>query len=175
MARRKKVDPDAPAGLNPATLDQLIAGVSTPADLEAVFKTLKKQLTERILQAELTAHLGYPPGAPPVATNARNGTTPKTVRTDDGMLALEIPRDRDQLDDLRAPEAVRGIPMLPATRRTGDSGTSRHGDSAISKLLAYDASLREPTAIEYTPGPAKSSRWDSDSTDDTPIHAKAGW
>ena len=95
MARRKKVDPDAPAGLPPSALDELLAGVNTPAELETVFKTLKKQLTERILQAELTAHLGYPPGAPPVATNARNGTTPKTVRTDDGMLALDIPRDRD--------------------------------------------------------------------------------
>ncbi len=90
----------------------------------------------------------------------REHTAPFKAAFEDGT--IEIPRDSDQLDDLRAMEVVRGIPMLPATRRTGDSGTSRHGDSAISKLLAYDASLREPTEIEYTSGPAKTSRWDAD-------------
>jgi len=69
----------------------LIAGVSTPAELDTVSKALKKQLTERVLQADLTAHLGYPPGAPPVANNAPNGTTPKTVKTEEGLLTRARP------------------------------------------------------------------------------------
>ena len=40
--------------------------------------------------------LNYAPGAaqPAATTHHRNGTTDKTVLTDDGPVALEIPRDR---------------------------------------------------------------------------------
>jgi transposase-like protein len=50
-----------------------------------------------MLGGELTHHLGYPPGGekPPDTTNQRNGTSGKTVLTDDGPLTLDIPRDRD--------------------------------------------------------------------------------
>jgi len=49
----------------------------------------------KALGAELTHHLGYPLGAKPeTATNHRNGTTPKTVLTDDGAVDLDVPRDR---------------------------------------------------------------------------------
>ena len=45
--------------------------------------------------AELTHHLCYPPGAKTEAVpNHRNGTTAKTVLTDDGPLDLAVPRDR---------------------------------------------------------------------------------
>jgi putative transposase len=49
---------------------------------------------ERALGAELTHHLGteQAPGAP--RGNHRNGTTPKTVLTDEGAVRLEVPRDR---------------------------------------------------------------------------------
>lgn len=77
----------------------------------------------------------------------REHTAPFKAAFEDGT--IEIPRDSDQLDDLRAMEVVKGVPQLPDTRRTGKSGTSRHGDSAISKLLAYNASLCEPVEIEY--------------------------
>ena len=52
---------------------------------------------ERMLGGELTHHLGYPPGGekPPDTSNQRNGTSGKTVLTDDGPLTLDIPRDRD--------------------------------------------------------------------------------
>src|SRR4029453_18360670 len=47
------------------------------------------------LGAELTAHLGHPPGGQPVGANVRNGSTPKTLRTDLGALEIHTPRDRD--------------------------------------------------------------------------------
>jgi transposase-like protein len=76
------------------------AGPARPmsqADVEAVMRRFKKALVERMLGGELTHHLGYPPGgAKPVETsNQRNGTSDKTVLTDEGPLALEVPRDRD--------------------------------------------------------------------------------
>jgi len=53
-------------------------------------------VVERALQAELTNHLGYVPHAPEGrgSGNSRNGTTGKTVHTDQGPLPLNIPRDR---------------------------------------------------------------------------------
>jgi len=76
------------------------AGPARPmsaADVETVMRRFKKALVERMLGGELTHHLGYPPGGdkPPDSTNQRNGTSGKTVLTDDGPLRLEIPRDRD--------------------------------------------------------------------------------
>ena len=58
------------------------------------FRGLKKAVLERALGAELTHHLGteQAPGAP--RGNHRNGTTPKTVLTDEGAVRLEVPRDR---------------------------------------------------------------------------------
>jgi putative transposase len=60
-------------------------------------RRFKKALLERALGGELTHHLGYPSGGtkPAAATNHRNGTSDKTVLTDDGTLDLEIPRDRE--------------------------------------------------------------------------------
>lgn len=105
--------PELPPGLTAEALDRLAAEVRTPAELEAVFRALQKGLTERVLRAELTAHLGYPDGAerPPGETNARNGTTPKTVLTDTGALPLDIPRDRASTF---APQLVpKGVRRLP--------------------------------------------------------------
>ncbi len=49
----------------------------------------------RGLGGELTHHLGYPAGAanPELATNDRNGTSGKTVLTNDGPVPIEVPRD----------------------------------------------------------------------------------
>jgi transposase-like protein len=60
-------------------------------------RRFKKALLERALGGELTHHLGYPSGGtkPEAVTNHRNGTSGKTVLTDDGTLDLEIPRDRE--------------------------------------------------------------------------------
>lgn len=58
---------------------------------------LIKLALERGLAAELTDHLGYAKGdaAGRLLPNARNGSTPKTVQTEAGPVALEVPRDRE--------------------------------------------------------------------------------
>ena len=91
MAKKK---PDPP--FDPVLLDALAADLKTPADLDALFRRMKKALVERALRAELTEHLGYAPGEPKPAdqSNHRNGSTPKTVLTDTDRLPLEVPRDR---------------------------------------------------------------------------------
>jgi transposase-like protein len=81
-----------------AVLDQFArSGPLTAADVDAAMRRFKKALLERALGGELTHHLGYPPGGmkPAAVGNHRNGTTGKTVLTDDGPLDLAIPRDRE--------------------------------------------------------------------------------
>ncbi len=59
-------------------------------------RRIKKALIVRVLQAELSHHLGYAEGEakPEASTNQRNGTSGKTVLTDDGPLRIDVPRDR---------------------------------------------------------------------------------
>src|SRR5215203_3054643 len=78
-------------------LDQFVRqGPLTPEALDAVVRRFKKAIIERALGGELTHHLGYAVGGakPEATTNHRNGTSGKTVLTDDGTLSIEVPRDR---------------------------------------------------------------------------------
>jgi putative transposase len=80
-------------------LDELLAGYEKPEDLtgpEGLLKQLTGALVERALGTELTEHLGYEPGAPEGAGtgNSRNGTSPKTLLTEQGEIPIEVPRDR---------------------------------------------------------------------------------
>ena len=63
-------------------LDELLKGCKRPEDLlgeAGLMKKLKIRLMERMLGAELTAHLGYEAGAEPSSeqTNRRNGVATK--------------------------------------------------------------------------------------------------
>jgi Transposase and inactivated derivatives len=77
-------------------LDQFVTGPMTAEGVEAIMAKLKKAVIERALGAEMSHHLGYAPGAakPDGAVNHRNGSSGKTVLTDDGPLRIDIPRDR---------------------------------------------------------------------------------
>ena len=78
-------------------LDQFVKGPMTGEAVNAASMAFKKALIERALGAELGYHLGYPSGAdkPQATSNQRNGTSGKTVITQDGSLRIDIPRDRD--------------------------------------------------------------------------------
>ena len=80
-------------------LDALLKGCERPEDLlgdAGLMKELKIRLMERMLGAELTAHLGYDEGkdAPPSQANRRNGTSSKVLKGQDGALPISVPRDR---------------------------------------------------------------------------------
>lgn len=92
IAARSAALPKIPVEL----LDQLVQGQMTAESILDVTTALKKALIERALGGELSHHLGYPPGGdkPAEASNHRNGSTGKTVLTEDGPLRIEVPRDR---------------------------------------------------------------------------------
>jgi putative transposase len=79
-------------------LDQFVStGPMTGEAVNAASMAFKKALIERALGAELGHHLGYANGAarPEATSNQRNGSSGKTVLTDDGPLRIDVPRDRD--------------------------------------------------------------------------------
>jgi putative transposase len=80
-------------------IDEMIKGYEKPEDLfgkNGVFTKLKKAVLERVLDGELTHHLGYEKNKQvDEGSNYRNGKTTKKVITDTEELEIEIPRDRD--------------------------------------------------------------------------------
>jgi putative transposase len=111
MIKQRSPGAGGAAGPPEAVVDRL-AGLLPREELEAALDGLtSEQITgpgglltelagrviETALGAELTEHLGYPPGqAPPGgAPNARNGSTSKTVQTELGPVEIKTPRDRD--------------------------------------------------------------------------------
>jgi putative transposase len=56
---------------------------------------LAGRVIETALGAELTDHLGHPPGGMPQGSNVRNGAGRKTLQTDLGPVEVRTPRDRD--------------------------------------------------------------------------------
>src|SRR5213595_754940 len=81
-------------------IDQLLGEYEGPEQLtgpDGLINQLRKRLIERAAGAELEQHLGYPPGGEPLEgqPNRRNGLSEKTLRTVDGPVRVELPRDRD--------------------------------------------------------------------------------
>ena len=112
-------------------LDQIVRdGPLTAAEVETATRRFKKALIERALGAELTHHLGYAPGAPKpeLTTNHRNGTSGKTVLTDDGPVPIEVPRDRD--GTLRAAADWQTRAALHRLRRQGHRAVRARLDGA---------------------------------------------
>jgi len=81
-------------------LDELLKDCNSPDEFygpEGLVKQLSKALIERMMQAELTEQLGYgkSESGEKETENRRNGKTSKTLRTDQGPMEIEVPRDRN--------------------------------------------------------------------------------
>jgi putative transposase len=92
---------------------------------------LAGRVIETALGAELSDHLGYPPGQAPAggAGNVRNGSTAKTVQTELGPVDVKTPRDRHGTFE----------PQLIAKRQTRLAGL----DEKILDLYAGGMSVRD--------------------------------
>ena len=125
------------AGLLPAdALEEALEGLR-PEEITGpggLMSQLAGRVLETALGAELTGHLGYPPGqAPPGgAGNVRNGSTAKTLQTDLGPVEVRTPRDR----------AGTFEPQLVAKRQTRLAGL----DDRVLDLYAGGMSVRDIAA-----------------------------
>jgi len=126
--RVKKLLPDE-------VLDELLAGAQGEQEIVGpggLLSQLTKRLVERAMEVELTDHLGYEPHLEPPggAGNARNGSTPKTLITEQGPVQINSPRDRNgtfepQIVQKRQ-RRLRGLtrrfsPCIPVVSRRGIS------------------------------------------------------
>ena len=85
--------------IKPEVLDELLKGIKTQEDLagpNGLLKAITKALVERMLEGELTHHLGYEKNDPVGngSGNSRNGRSRKTLKSEQGQLEIAVPRDR---------------------------------------------------------------------------------
>jgi putative transposase len=142
MARQKK-EPNRVDDL----LDELLEACHSPEDIlgeSGLMKQIKKRLVERALAGELNGHLKSEALDEVCAPNSRNGSSSKTVQSEDGALELSIPRDRNgSFEPILVPKHQRRIAGL---------------DEKILALYARGNSTRDISAqLEELYGGAKIS------------------
>jgi putative transposase len=79
--------------IRPELLDELLRGVRTQEDMfgpEGLLKRLTGKLVERVLKAELDQHLAEGEAE----ANRSNGTSTKTLQTENGPVPIAVARDR---------------------------------------------------------------------------------
>lgn len=96
----KQAPSTQPTGLDVQLAQELIdkarqSGVSLVGP-DGLLAGVTRTVLQAALDTEMTEHLGYEPGdrSAPRGDNHRNGSSPKTVRTEVGPVELKVPRDR---------------------------------------------------------------------------------
>ena len=109
--------------INEIDFKELSKSCKTQEDLSSLTKQFMKQMIEEMLKAELEEHLEQND------TASKNGSYPKTVRSDAGEIRLDIPRDRKS----------KYTPQLIPKGQRSISGI----DEKIISLYARGMSLRD--------------------------------
>jgi putative transposase len=126
---------DRLAGLLPAdALQDALKGLE-PDEITGpggLLTQLAGRVIETALGAELSEHLGHPPGGVAQGTNVRNGAGSKTINTDLGAVQIKTPRDRDGSFE----------PQLVSKRQTRLAGL----DDKILGLYAGGMTVRDISA-----------------------------
>ena len=128
-------------------LDELLADDHSPEAVlgqHGLLKQLSKRLVERALAGELSHHLATAKDSEKEASNSRNGHSKKTIQSEQGPLALAVPRDRNGSFE----------PVLVAKHQRRIAGL----DEKILSLYARGMSTRDISAqLEELYGGAKIS------------------
>lgn len=170
MARRKrKVDvtdtievvssPVVPDGGRP--ISELAAELVARADADGVdlvgpgglLAGLTKTVLESALEAEMTEHLGYEPHDPAGhhSGNSRNGTRTKTVQTDVGPVALEVPRDRESsFEPVIVPKRKRRLGGLDNMVCSLSAKGLTHGEISAHLFEIYGTRVSKETVTRIT-------------------------
>src|SRR4051795_8582868 len=123
-----------PGLLPPEALEDALKGLE-PDEITGpggLLTRLAGRVIETALGAELTEHLGHPPGGVAQGANVRNGAGRKTVSTDLGPVEIKTPRDREGSFE----------PRLVAKRQTRLAGL----DDKILGLYAGGMTVRDIAA-----------------------------
>jgi len=146
-----------PYGLTDELVDSLLQGNTNYNDIfgeGGLYRTLTKRLFERMLETEMSEHLGYEKHFKDASEetlakggNARNGSSKKTVRTAHASVELNIPRDRKNEFEPRI--IPKGTTRLPEIERTiialyGGGMSTRDIEQELYRAYGINAS---PTFI----------------------------
>ena len=140
-------------------LDELLKECAGPEDMigpDGLLKKLTGALVERMLEAEMTDHLGYERGDPVGngSGNSRNGTTPKKLHTEIGTLDLETERFSWAQ---KGPWLGQHDPdLLPNGNILLFDNFGHYGPGGASRILEFD-----PVSLEIV--------WRYDGTDEQPF------
>lgn len=134
--------------------------LSTMLNSGGLLKQLTKRLVEKALESEMDDHLGYSKYDRANVDNARNGASIKNLVTDNGLITIEVPRDRE----------AKFEPALIPKRQTRIDGL----DQKIISLYAKGMSLSDiKIQIEELYGADISESLISKITDDVMDDVKA--
>jgi len=88
MSKKKSISPE---------FKSILEGVESMTDFESVMGNLYKQGIEHLLKSEMSHFLGYDKHETKGhhSGNSRNGYTSKKVRTQEGSIDINVPRDRN--------------------------------------------------------------------------------
>ena len=76
--------------------DEFFKQFKTGEELQNFLKSIQKRGIEKMLEAELDAHLDYDKHSHRKEENSRNGYSTKTIKTSYGNDQIKVPRDRDE-------------------------------------------------------------------------------
>lgn len=115
-------------------LDELLASMESPEDFtgpDGILNQLTGALVSRVMEAEMTEHLGYDKNDPKGrgSGNSRNGLGAKKVKTPKGEIDITVPRDRNGTFE----------PKLIGKRQTHFAGF----DEEIISMYGRGMSVRE--------------------------------
>lgn len=162
--RVKKLLPDE-------VLDELLAGAQGEQEIVGpggLLSQLMKRLVERAMEVELTDHLGYEPHLEPPggAGNTRNGSTPKTLITEQGAVWIDAPRDRAGTFE---PQIVRkrqrrfeGFDekiLALYSRGMSTRDIEAHLGEIYGVKVGRDLISKSPMRSWTTPAPGRHGRW----------------
>jgi len=134
--------------------------LSTMLSNGGLLKQLTKRLVEKALESEMDSHLGYAKYDRADVDNARNGASSKNLITGNGLITIDVPRDRD----------AKFEPVLIPKRQTRIDGL----DQKIISLYAKGMSLSDiKIQIEELYGAEVSESLISKITDDVMDDVKA--
>ena len=76
---------------------ELLDKLKTQSDVEELVGGIYKELIQKMLQAEMDEHLGYQKNDREAkkTSNSRNGNSTKQLKTANGLLPIDVPRDRE--------------------------------------------------------------------------------
>ncbi|MGB3794971.1 MAG: transposase, partial [Alteraurantiacibacter sp.] len=110
MSTKTSKQTNKESAFTPELLDELLGDSKTAQELlgsSGLLKQLSKALLDRMLEGEMSHHLGYEKHASAGnnSGNSRNGKSKKTLKGEFGELSLAVPRDRQaHFDPLLIPK-----------------------------------------------------------------------